>query len=247
MNPTLSAVIITKNEETAIRSCLASLGFCHDIVLLDSGSTDATLEIAEEFQCRIFRSAVWPGFGAQKQLALSKATGDWIFSIDADEIVPPSLALEIAEAIERSRGVNGFYVNRRNFFLGRELRHGGWSPDWTLRLARRKNACFTDSIVHEQLEVSGTSSRLKEPLLHYSYTSIQQLLEKQSKYATLSAKIKRDQGAQGGLIIAISATLFLFIKLYVCRLGILDGRYGLIAALAKCQETFWKYTATKYK
>jgi len=244
--PTISAIIITKNEEALIHKCLESVKFCSEIVLVDNGSEDRTLEIAEEFKCKIFRTASWPGFGLQKQLALSKATGEWVFSIDADERVSSALANEIHKTLNHNSIVNGFYVSRKNFFLGRELRHGGWSPDWTLRLARRKEAAFTDAVVHEKLVVRGPLSRLNGPLLHYSYTSLEQLLKKQEKYITLSASVKRDKGLQGGLIIAFGAALFTFIKLYLFRLGVLDGRYGLIAALAKSQESFWKYTAIKY-
>ena len=236
----ISAVLITKNEAMNLTDCLESLRFCQEWIVLDSQSSDDTAAIAQRFGCRVINDADWQGFGIQKQRALDAATGEWVLSIDADERITPELAAEIQQAI-RSNAADGYYIARRSQFLGRWMRHGGWYPDRVLRLARRANARFDPTPVHEKMLVSGRIAELKQPMLHYSYRSIEDVLAKQKTYALAGAAKKSGAGVSGGVVMALLRSGWTFVRLYGVRLGFLDGRQGLVAALAKSQETFWKY------
>ena len=243
--PRISAVLITKNEAANLADCLESLRFCREWVVLDGQSTDDTVAIAQRFGCKVINDADWRGFGIQKQRALDAASGEWVLSIDADERITPELAAEIQQAV-RSNAADGYYIKRRSQFLGRWMRHGGWYPDRVLRLARRANARFDPIPVHEKMLVSGRVAELKQPMLHYSYRSIEDVLAKQKTYALASAAKKSNAGVSGGVMMALLRSGWTFVRLYVVRLGLLDGRQGLVAALAKSQETFWKYLAAAW-
>jgi glycosyltransferase involved in cell wall biosynthesis len=238
----LSAIIITRNEAANLPDCLASLAFCDEIVVLDNASTDGTAEIAAKAGARAVQKPDFAGFGPQKQAALEQASGDWILSIDADERVPDALAREIRVAIASGTHA-GYRINRSTFFLGRYLRYGGWYPDPVLRLARRPAARFSADAVHERLEVSGGVGDLDADLLHMSYRNIDDVLAKQRRYALLSAQMRRERGVQGGLAAALLRSVLAFLKHYLVQLGLLDGSRGLVAALARAQETFWRYLA----
>lgn len=238
----LSAIVITHNEAANIADCLKSVAFANEIVVVDSGSTDGTVGIAEGLGAKVTLTDDWPGFGAQKQRALDRATGDWVLSIDADERIPDALRAEILEAMQHGDQA-GYRLNRLSWFLGQPMRHGGWHPDRVLRLVRRDKARFSDDVVHERLLVDGPVGNLAEPMPHYSYTSVDDVLRKMRTYALASAAQRRARGASGGLAVAIGRSLFGFLKLYVLKAGFLDGRRGLVAALFKAQETFWRYVA----
>jgi len=242
----LSAIIITKNEARDLPDCLASLAFCDEVVVVDSGSTDGTVPIAEAAGCRVLIRADWAGFGPQKQRALDAATGDWVLSIDADERIPPALATEIRAAIA-SGGAAGYRVNRLNSFLGKPLRHGGWYPDRHLRLARRDAARFTPDLVHEKLVVDGTIGELATDMPHLSYGDFDEVLDKQRRYALSGAKQRQATGRKGGVGKAAQRALWLFFRLYVLKRGFLDGRAGFLAATANAQEMFWRYAATDWE
>ena len=153
-NPTISAIVICRNEQDNIAECLGTLAFCDEIIVVDSGSSDATSEIAEGLGAKVHVATDWQGFGIQKQRALDLATSDWVLSVDADERIPDQLRHEIESAVRDSR-FSGFLVNRLSWFLGQPMRHGGWYPDRILRLARREKAHFKPVIVHEQLVIDG--------------------------------------------------------------------------------------------
>jgi glycosyltransferase involved in cell wall biosynthesis len=242
----LSAIIITRNEAANLPDCLASLSFCDEIVVVDQASADDTAAIATKAGARVVERPHFSGFGRQKQAALDEATGDWVFSIDADERVPEALAHEIRVAIERGRHV-GYRIKRRNFFLGRYLKHGGWYPDRVLRLARRELAHFSHDAVHERLDVNGSVGDLANDMLHMSYRTIDDILTKQRRYALLSAKARRERGVRGGLAAASARSIFAFVKGYVLQLGFLDGAQGFVAACARAQETFWRYLAAGWE
>ncbi len=242
----ISAVLITRDEAADLPDCLASLAFCDEIVVVDGGSTDATVAIAEAAGARVVSAPDWPGFGLQKQRALDLATGDWVLSIDADERVPDALAAEIRRAIGRG-DVDGFRLNRRSTFLGRFLLHGGWYPDRIVRLGRRGRARFTPDVVHERLEVDGAIGDLDADLVHHSYRSISEVLEKQRRYALASAEIRRARGKRGGLGRALSRSVFAFVRHYLIKRGFLDGAHGFVAAVAKAQETFWRWLAVGWE
>lgn len=242
----LSAIIITRNEAANLPDCLASLSFCDEIVVVDQASVDDTVRIAKKAGARVVERPRFTGFGRQKQAALDEAAGDWVFSIDADERVPEPLAREIRETIARGDHA-GYRVNRRTFFLGRYLKHGGWYPDRVLRLARRDAARFTPDAVHERLDVKGGVGNLANDMLHMSYRTIDDVLAKQRRYALLSAQVRRERGARGGLGAATARSFFAFVKCYLLQLGFLDGAHGLVAARARAQETFWRYLAVGWE
>jgi glycosyltransferase involved in cell wall biosynthesis len=242
----LSAIIITRNEAMNLRECLASLSFCDEVVVVDQASTDGTAAIAAEAGAQVLQKPDFFGFGAQKQAALDAASGDWVLSIDADERVPEALAVEIRAAMVSGEHA-GYRVNRRTFFLGRLLKHGGWYPDRVLRLARRDAARFSPDAVHERLEVSGSVGDLRTDMMHMSYRTVDDVLAKQRRYASLSAQVRRARGARGGLGVALTRGTFAFVRGYILQLGFLDGACGLVAARARAQETFWRYLAAGWE
>ncbi len=244
--PQLSAIIITRNEAANLPDCLASLVFCDEIVVVDHASSDETVALAERAGARVVRAESFAGFGPQKQIALENARGTWVLSIDADERVPDALAREIREAIGSGRH-DGYRLNRKAYFLGRFLSHGGWYPDRIVRLARRDRARFSPDVVHESLEVSGSIGDLKNDMLHMSYRTIDDVLAKQRRYAMLSARVRRERGARGGLCTALWRSHAAFLKHYILQAGFLDGGRGLVAAISKSQETFWRYLAAGWE
>jgi len=245
--PRLSAILITRDEAADLPDCLASLAFCDEIVVVDSGSTDTTVAIAESAGARVTVTPDWPGFGPQKQRALDRATGDWVLSIDADERIPADLAAEIRAAITRGGAEAGFRLNRRSSFLGRFLLHGGWYPDRILRLARREAARFTPDRVHERLVVEGAVGDLTADMVHHSYRSIDEVLDKGRRYALASAAERRARGKRGGLATALLRATWAFLRHYLLKQGFRDGAHGFVAALAKAQETFWRWLAVGWE
>lgn len=245
--PRLSAILITRDEAADLPDCLASLAFCDEIVVVDSGSTDATVAIAEGAGARVTVTSDWPGFGPQKQRALDLATGDWVLSIDADERIPADLAAEIRAVIAGGGAEAGFRLNRRSSFLGRFLLHGGWYPDRILRVARREAARFTPDRVHERLVVEGPVGDLSVDMVHHSYRSIDEVLDKGRRYALASAAERRARGKRGGLATALLRATWAFLRHYLLKQGFRDGAHGFVAALAKAQETFWRWLAVGWE
>lgn len=244
--PTISAIIITRDEAANLPECLQTLKFCQEVIVLDQESTDHTADLARKLGACVITSNDWQGFGIQKQRALDAATGDWVLSIDADERITAELADEIRKAIKTGR-YDGYLVKRRSQFLGKWMNHGGWYPDRVLRLAKRKQARFDPTPIHEKMLIDGAVGELTHPMLHYSYRSIEDVLAKQTTYALAGGAKKRDHGRQDrGLFSALMGSVWTFIRLFIFQLGFLDGRHGLIAALAKSQETFWKYLAAAW-
>jgi glycosyltransferase involved in cell wall biosynthesis len=244
--PSISAIIITRNEAYNIKRCLETLGFCDEVVVVDSDSIDNTVAIARQLGARVIQTLDWPGFAVQKQRALSEAKSTWVLSIDADERVTPELRVEILKSISLNEA-SGYFIKRRSLFLGRWMRFGGWYPDYVLRLAKRECAYFDLVPVHERLIVNGPTQKLKWHLLHYSYYNVSDVLGKQKRYALLSAeKIQQRRGRQASVVAAVLRSLWAFNRLYLIQFGILDGRHGLISAIFKSQEVFWKYVAAEF-
>lgn len=240
--PTIGAIVIARNEEANLADCLASLAFCDQIVVVDGGSTDRSVEIAREAGAEVTVRPDWEGFGAQKQRALDLATTDWVLSIDADERVSDKLGGEILAAAAAGARA-GYRLNRLSMFLGRFMRHGGWYPDRIVRLARRDACRFSDAVVHEELVVEGPLGTLNAPLIHYSYQSVDDVLRKLRHYALASAQVRRQRGKRGGLAAACLRGMFVFVKVYLLQAGLLDGSAGFIAAVYRSQEVFWRNIA----
>ncbi len=241
----LSVIIITKNEVDNIRACLESVQWVDEIIVVDAGSSDGTAFIARKFTDKVYVHDDWPGFGRQKNRALEHASGDWVLSLDADERVPPALHKEILLAM--SRADHAVYrIPRQSWFLGRRIRHSGWSPDYVARLFRRGSARFSDDLVHERLVHDASAGTLGAPLLHYSYRTLDQVLDKMNQYSTAGAANMHEKGRRGGLGAAIGHGLWTFLKTWLLRGGFLDGREGLILAIANAQGSYYRYLKLMY-
>ncbi len=259
---TVSVVIITCNEEANIGRTLESvMPLVRDgkgeIIIVDSGSTDRTVEIAQSFGAKVFVEA-WKGYAAQKNSAIEKATGDWILSLDADEEVDAGLAEEIGFLILGNprhlvsggvpvyqKGgvastVHGFWVRRKNHFLGRWIKHGGFWPDPKLRLFRRGEASFEERAVHETVQVKGTIRRLTTgALVHHSYPTLCDYIDHMNRYSSLGAEMARGRGFSFVNIVVRPVATFVYN--YFFRLGFLDGREGLLLHLYHAVYVSWKY------
>jgi len=236
----LSVVVICKDEEANIRDCLESVKWADEIVVVDSGSSDRTVEIAREYTDRVIHHD-WAGYGPQKDFAMSRATGDWILNLDADERVSPELAREIRTVLAADADFAGYSMPRRTFYLGRWILHGGWYPDRKVRLVRRGKGAWGDSTLHESLAVSGRVGRLSGDLLHYTYRDISDHLRVVDEFTTLAAEKAAETGRRRALLGAILHPPWKFLSMYVLRLGFLDGAAGFILAVISSYYVFLKY------
>ena len=235
----LSVIIITKNEGFNIRACLESVAWAGEIIVVDSGSTDDTAAISREFTPHVY-SHDWPGFGPQKNRALSYATNEWVFSIDADERVTPELASQLVEAMQEGRE-NGFHVPRLSQFCGIFIRHSGWYPDYVLRLFKRTKGRFSDDMVHERVILQGHAGRLTSPLLHYSYMTESDVTRKSEQYAAAAALQMFNNGKTATPADAPIHSGWAFFRTYCLRLGFLDGIAGFKIARMNARTTYIKY------
>ena len=236
----LTATIITKNEASHIKECLESLSFVDEIVVLDSGSSDETVRICREYGALVLETD-WPGFGPQKNRAIDLANGEWVLSIDADEIVSETLRKEIIWAISHSNGKVAFRMPRASSYCGRIMKHGGWWPDYVTRLFLRGHARFNDRLVHEALVVKGSVGKLVSPLFHNTYESLEEVLLKVNDYSSAGALQMAQTGKRGGLFRAIFHGLWAFARTYFFRLGFLDGKEGFMLAVSNAEATYYRY------
>jgi len=235
----LSVTIITRNAASLLEPCLKSAAFADEIVLVDSGSTDGTVELARAHGARIVQ-AEWRGFGPQKQFAVGSAAHDWVLCLDSDERVSEPLRESILAAMRAPQGFV-YAVSRRNRFLGRWLRHGEGYPDWCVRLFDRRHARWSDDPVHERVITREPVHRLSGDLLHESAESLERYLEKQNVYTSLQAERLHAEGRSAGAARLLLAPLARFVKFYVLRLGFLDGVPGLVHVSIGCMNSFNKY------
>jgi glycosyltransferase involved in cell wall biosynthesis len=241
----LSVVLITKNEEGNIRECLQSVAWVDEIIVVDSSSDDNTIAICKEYTDKISINDKWKGFGYQKNLALQQATKDWVLSLDADERIPAALRIEIENVINNS-AYSAFAIPRQAYFLGQAMKHGGWWPDYVVRLFRRNTGIFSEDIVHERILVNDSVQKLSTPMLHYSYTNLDQLMAKMNQYSSAGAYKAYQQDKNSSLLKAIAKAKWTFFRAYFLRLGILDGQAGFIAAFSKAEETYYRYLKLSY-
>ena len=239
--PALSVILITHNEGENIAACLASVAFADEWIVVDSGSSDATCEIARSLGAQVVSTADWPGFGAQKNRALALATGRWVFSIDADERVTPELAASIRRVVEGESTHSGYDLSRLSNFCGQWMRHGDWYPDRVLRLFKRGASRFSNDQVHERLIVDGTVGRLAGELLHHSMPTLEGALDKMNRYSSGRAADKVAAGSKGGLGSALSHGAWAFLRCYVVHRGFLDGRLGFVLAIYVAEGTYYRY------
>jgi glycosyltransferase involved in cell wall biosynthesis len=236
----ISAIIITRNESENIRRCLQSLSWTDEMVVVDAQSTDDTKNIASQFTSKVF-DLEWEGFGAAKRFAKNRASGEWILSVDADEVVSDKLREEIQRTISSQDPLEGYYLPRGSSFLGRWIKHGGWYPDWVLRLFKKDKGEFTPRLVHEEVKVRGRCGYLKNHLLHYTDPDFEHYLRKLNQYTSLSALQLSREGKKAGLWGILLRPPATFVKMYFLRRGFLDGREGFILAVSSAFHVFAKY------
>lgn len=235
----LSAVLITRDAAATLPACLETLKFCDEILVVDAGSTDGTVELARQHGARVIETH-WRGFGAQKQFAVEQAAHDWVLCIDADERVTPELTASIRAVLPAPNFV-AYRIARCNRFMGRYLRHGEGYPDWCVRLFDRRRAHWSEDAVHERVIAEGPIGTLSGDLLHDSAESLERYLEKQNRYSTLAAATALAAGRQSSTLRLLISPLLRFIKFYFLRLGFLDGLPGLVHILIGCYASFAKH------
>ncbi|MEW6660584.1 MAG: glycosyltransferase family 2 protein [Thermodesulfobacteriota bacterium] len=236
----LSVTVIVLNEEANIVPCLESVRFADEIVVVDSGSTDRTLELARNFTDRIFITD-WLGFANTKNFALERASMEWVFSLDTDERVPENLQEEILGVVKADGPLAAYKIPRKNYVGGRWIKNLGWYPDYTLRLFRRGQGRFREREVHEEVETAGPVGFLRTPIEHYSYNDLREYAARQDRYARLAAKEMRKAGRlpfPGELIWRPCLT---FLNLFLLKRGFLEGALGLKLSLQSSRYNFLKY------
>ncbi|THB66560.1 MAG: glycosyltransferase family 2 protein [Gammaproteobacteria bacterium] len=238
----ISAVIITLNEEKRIKECLESLDFVDEIIVVDSGSSDNTVNICLKMGARVV-SQEWLGFGAQKQFATEQSVNDWVLCLDADERISPELKSSILDAINNSK-YSVYKMPRRNIFLGRWLAHGEGYPDYNIRLFKKDSAKWSNDPVHEHVVTNNETGTLKGDLLHNSEDGIADYLNKQNRYTSLQAELLFTSGKKIGAAKMVISPLVRFIKFYFFKRGFLDGIPGLIHVVIGCVNSFTKYAKT---
>lgn len=239
--PRISAYIIAFNEAEKIEAALRSLDWVDEIVVADSHSTDATVEICRRYGARVVQIP-FEGFGRLRNTALEALTGDWVFSLDADERCTQAAAAEIRATIERPDAADAYFVPRRNFVFGRWMRHSGYAPDYRQpQLFRRERLRYTEDAVHESFVVQGRVAYLREPIAQIPFRDLAQMLQKMQRYSTLGTERLRARKAPASMAGALAHGLAAFLRHYVAQLGFLDGWAGFIIAFANLEGTFYRY------
>jgi glycosyltransferase involved in cell wall biosynthesis len=238
MHP-LSAILITRDAADCLPDCLVSLAFCDEILVVDSGSSDGTPDIAHRAGARVIKTH-WRGFGPQKQFAVEQAMHDWVLCLDADERVSPELAANI-RAVLPAPTFPAYRFARCNHFMGRYLRHGEGYPDWSLRLFDRRAARWSADAVHERVIADGPVGTLAGDLRHDSAESLERYLDKQNRYSTLAAETALAMGKRSTAAQLLLSPLVRFLKFYLLRGGFRDGLPGLVHILIGCHASFAKH------
>lgn len=237
----LSIAIITRNEEDNVRDALESVKWADEIVVVDALSTDRTQAISRKYTDKVY-SFEWPGFSEQKNRAVSLTTHPWIFMLDADERFTEELMDEIIVLLRSNPMLDGYYVPRKNYFGKKWIKHGGWWPDYTLRLFRKDKGIFEKREVHESVKVNGKTGYLKNPIKHFTYKDVNDYLERMQNYSTLAAKELINQGKRATVFDVIIRPPATFFRMYVLKLGMFDGIYGIILAYLYSVYTYGKYS-----
>jgi glycosyltransferase involved in cell wall biosynthesis len=233
MRNKLSVVIISKNEEEFIADAVKSALFADEVLVLDSGSTDSTCTIAQQLGAKVMHQD-WLGFGAQKNKVVELAKNDWVFVLDSDERITAKLQSEILSTLQEPTA-DGYHTARLNKFFGKNIRHCGLYPDYSIRLFNKEKGKFNDVTVHESVQMNGDTGKLKNHMIHLAFDTVEEFSNKQKKYAELSQKKKN-------LIKAFISPIWTFVKIYIFRLGFVEGWHGFIIAKVYAKYTFWKYS-----
>lgn len=240
----LSIVIIAKNESINIFECVKSASFADEVLVIDSGSEDDTIKLAKKAGARVL-SKKWLGYGAQKNLAIKLAKGDWIFSLDADERIDTNLASEIKSAV-KNRLYSVYEVPRKSLFISKFMNFSGWTPDFTKRLFKKGTGKFQERLVHEHFETHFRIGRLKTSLIHYSYRDVETVLKKINTYSSYGAIDYKRQKKHGSFYNAIFHGFWAFFKTYFLKFGFLDGAEGFMLAFANAEYAYYKYIKLYY-
>lgn len=237
----LSCAIITLNEADNLSRTLSAISFVDDIVVVDSGSTDDTVEIAKSFGARVYYHK-FDNYADQKNFAIEKTKHDWVLAIDADEVVSPKLKEEILDIFSKTHdNTKGYLVPRLTFYLGKWIRFGGYYPNYQIRLFQKSEGQFSSGLVHERVKLSGKPTKLKNPLFHYSYKNISDHLKFIDHYSSLFAEEEFRKGKRNSILWAFLKGCFKGFYMYWIRLGILDGKQGFVLALLGFYYNFLKY------
>jgi len=237
----LSVAIITKNEETNLPLCLKSIAFAEQVVVVDSGSEDETVNIATAFGCDVFIEP-FRGFGPQKQSAIDRCRNDWVLVLDADERIPEETAAAIKKIVlSKESSAAGYSFPRKNYFQGRWIRHMGWWPDRVVRLFRKDSGRMAEAAVHESVIVSGQVRELDVPIEHFTESDLSKILTKIERYSTLGAEEAFKEGRKASVWSAALRAELAFFQNYFLKLGFLDGRQGLVLSITDAVNKFFKY------
>jgi len=240
MNP-VSVFIPVLNEEDKIADALKSVAWADEIVVVDTGCTDHTIDIARQHDCRI-EHLNFKGFGHLRNASVSLCKYDWILSIDADERVTDALREEIIATLKNDPSHDAWFIPRRNYFMGRRIKHCGWYPDYCQpKLFRRGALTYHDDMVHEGFDIHGSTGYLKHDVLHYSFRDLSQVIAKMNHYSTLGMQKMEQQGREGSMASALLHGVGAFLRIYVLKLGFLDGWPGFVIALGNFEGTFYRY------
>ncbi|MBU1355548.1 MAG: glycosyltransferase family 2 protein [Candidatus Edwardsbacteria bacterium] len=237
----ISATVITKNEEGNIERCLSALDFVDEIVVVDAESSDRTVELAGKFTERVYIN-LWPGHIQQKNHAIELAQGEWILSVDADEVITPELKQEILAAKKNhDQAIDGYHIPRRSNFIGRWITHCGWSPDYHLRLFLKSKGRFGGMNPHDIVVLKGTTAYFRQPMLHYTYPSLEIYLSRLNSYTTIAAKELKTRNKRFRLRHIILSPLATFLKMYILKAGFMDGWEGFMLCVLSSYYVLVKY------
>ncbi|GAB7229710.1 MULTISPECIES: glycosyltransferase family 2 protein [Vibrio] len=242
--PTLAVALIVKNEAENLDACLKTVhGWVDEIVILDSGSTDNTKEVASQYTDKFYENTNWPGFGPQRQLAQKYVTSDFVLWLDADERITPELQSSIQQAVSENQPNTLFSICRLSWVFGRYIRHCGWYPDRVVRLYPTQLTEYDDSLVHEKVKVDNSMDikQLQGDALHYTYNDLHHYLVKSAGYAKAWAEQREKRGKKSSIGSGILHALACFVKMYIVKAGFLDGKQGLLLSILSAHSTFVKY------
>ncbi|BCS90164.1 glycosyltransferase family 2 protein [Pseudodesulfovibrio sediminis] len=246
MRETVTGLVLTYNGERLLEKCLQSLDFCDQLLVVDSASTDTTCEIAEKCGAKVIVRP-WPGPVDQFKFALNEITTDWVVSLDQDEFLTDELRASIIDKLEKREDVAGYFTPRSSFYFNRFMKHSGWYPDYLFRVFRAGKMEVSASGAHYHFKPKGNTTKLQGDILHYPYESFEQHMEKINYYAEEGAKSLREKGRKGGVTRGLLHAVMRFIKLYLLKLGFLDGKAGFYNAIAGMYYTFQKYIRVEEK
>ncbi len=238
---TVSVFIPVLNEEDKIAAAIESVQWADEVLVIDTGCTDGTIDIARRLGCRI-EALPFEGFGKLRNDAVALCKHDWVLSIDADERCTPELRDEIRDLFAGEADCDAYFIPRRNYFMGREIRHCGWYPDYCQpKLFRKQGLTYREDMVHEGFDVHGRIGYLTSDVLHFSFRDLDQVIAKMNRYSTLGMQKMQRQGKRASLGMALARGCWAFVRIYLIKLGFLDGWPGFVIALGNFEGTFYRY------